>query len=229
MEYSERIARKGLEIGAMKFNFEDPFQWTSGFKMPIYTNCKKFIMHAGARKLITGGFKELFNKNEIYYCIVAGTSTAGISPGTSVADALDLPFVYVRDKQKSHGMKTRIEGIEDLSELKGERVVVIEDVISTGGSSAKVVQTLRDAGAECDYCFSIFSYGFDLARWTFEGDNPYDSNGNRLTHPCNVESILDYDTLLRIAQKEKKISQRDLERLGEWRADPFGWGAKNGF
>jgi orotate phosphoribosyltransferase len=229
MEYEEKIARVALEIEAIKLSPDDPFTWTSGFRMPIYNNNRRFIFDPKSRFLIAKGFEAILDSEKIPHSIIAGTSTAGISPATTLADLLYKNLIYVRDKPKVHGLKTQIEGINSESDLDGERVVLIEDLISTGGSSARAVQAIRDANGICDNCFSVFNYGFEVSQKRFVGEIPYGESENRLNHPCNVISLLTYDKLLEVAKETGYIDSQQVEMLREWREDPFRWGEKHGF
>ena len=219
MDYEREIARAGLEIKAIKLRPDDPFTWASGFRMPIYNDNRMFLFHPNHRALLAEGFGNLLESEKIPYDVVAGTSTAGISPATTLADSLKQPMIYVRDKPKDHGLKNQIEGIDAESDLRGRRVVLVEDLISTGGSSAKAVQAIRDANGECNYCISIFNYGLDKAAQAFDSLDP----------KCNVRSLLTYDTLLEVAKETGYINDQQAKMLAEWRADPFGWGEKHGF
>jgi orotate phosphoribosyltransferase len=185
-----------------------------------------FLGDAKHRELIAEGFNDLMNSTSegdrnIYFSIIAGTSTAGISPATTLADTylVKRPMIYVRDKPKDHGLQNQIEGIDAESDLGGKRVLLIEDLISTGGSSARAVQAIRDANGVCEHCFSIFNYGLDKASKAFDSLNP----------KCEVKSLLTYDTLLEVAKETGYINDQQVAMLAEWRADPFGWGEKHGF
>ncbi|MEK6871611.1 MAG: orotate phosphoribosyltransferase [Nanoarchaeota archaeon] len=230
--YGKEIARRALEIKAIKLNSENPFTWASGYRMPIYNDNRLFLGYPQHRKLIAEGFISLLDTiGEDYECdIIAGTSTAGISPATTFADYSlgPMPLIYIRDKPKDHGLKNQIEGIDAENNLCGKRVLLIEDLISTGGSSAKAVAAIRDAQGECNYCFSIFNYGFIQAQQMFEGSESYES-GKFLTPACEVRSILHYTTLLEVAKETGYINDSEVKMLEEWRTDPFGWGVKRGF
>ena len=219
MYFEKKIAKKGLEINAIKLRPDNPFTWASGFKMPIYNDNRMFLFYSEYRWLISEGFKEIIKLNNISYDVVAGTSTAGIPPATTLADEVRKPLIYVRDEPKNHGLRNQIEGIDAESDLDGKKVVLIEDLISTGGSSARAVQAIRDANGECDYCISIFNYGLDKAVQAFDNLNP----------KCEVRSLLTYDTLLEVAKNTKHIDNQQIKMLEEWRKDPFGWGEKHGF
>jgi orotate phosphoribosyltransferase len=153
------MARLGLEIGAIKLRPDDPFQWASGYRMPVYNDNRMFLFHPEARRTIARGFSNLMDERGIAAEVVAGTATAGIPHGALLADLLSLPYIYIRDKPKAHGLQNRIEGLDAESDLGGRTVVVIEDLISTGGSSARAVQAVREAAGVADWCLSIFSYG----------------------------------------------------------------------
>ena len=216
-DVGREIAKAGLELKAIKLNPDDPFEWASGYRMPIYNDNRMFLFDDGNRELITDGFYDL--TKGLAFSVVAGTSTAGIPWGTLLAHELMFPFVYIRDKPKDHGLKNRIEGIDAESDLDGKTIVLIEDLISTGGSSASAVQAIRDANGSCNYCFSIFNYGLDGAEEAFSSLDP----------KCNVESLLTYDTLLEVARSTRYINRKQEKMLAEWKADPFNWGEKHGF
>jgi orotate phosphoribosyltransferase len=219
MAYEKQIAIAGLDINAIKLRPDNPFTWASGFRMPIYNDNRMFLFHPEHRGLLARGFEEILQSEEIPYEVIAGTSTAGIPPATTLADYLKKPMIYVRDKPKGHGLQNQIEGIDAESDLQGRKVVLVEDLISTGGSSARAVQAIRDANGDCNYCVSIFNYGLDKAVQAFEGLNPR----------CEVRSLLTYDTLLEVAKETGYINEQQAEMLAEWRADPFNWGEKHGF
>ncbi len=220
-DHGRLIGKSGLEIKAIKLKPEDPFQWASGYRMPIYNDNRMFLLFPEYRKLIIEGFADLMFEEDIYHRteVIAGTSTAGIPWGALLANKHNKPFVYIRDKPKGHGLRNQIEGIDAEKDLEGRRVVVIEDLISTGGSSARAVQAVRDAKGGCDYCLSIFNYGLDKAAEAFDSLDP----------KCEVRSLLTYDVLLKVAKETGYLSEEQVKLLEEWRADPFGWGEKHGF
>lgn len=217
--YAKKIAKEALKINAIKLKPDDPSQWASGYFMPIYNDNRMFLFFPKCRKLITDALEEIIQSENIPFEIIAGTSTAGISPGVSLANRFDCPFIYIRDKPKDHGLKNQIEGIDAEKDLDGGLVVVIEDLISRGGSSAKIVQAVRDANGECNYCLSIFNYGLDEAVEAF----------NSLTPKCEVRSILNYDVLLNMMKEDRYFTDMQIKILEEWREDPYGWGEKHGF
>jgi orotate phosphoribosyltransferase len=219
MEIGEMIARASLEIGSIKLNTDDPFTWASGFRMPIYNDNRMFLGSYDYRMMIADGFMELLRDSRIHWYGIAGTSTSGIPPATTLADLTHSPLIYVRDKPKGHGLRNQIEGIDAESDLEGRRFVLIEDLISTGGSSARAVQAIRDANGDCRHCLSIFNYGLSKADEAF----------GRLGPECEVKSLLTYDNLLEIARETEYITDDQVGVLAEWRNDPFGWGEKRGF
>jgi len=187
--------------------------------MPIYNDNRMFLFHPEVRRTIARGLAEIVEERAIRPEVVAGTATAGIPHGALLADRLSLPFIYIRDKPKAHGLKNRIEGLDADSDLGGVRVVVIEDLISTGGSSARAVEAVREARGDCDWCLSIFSYGMEKAAEQFDALDP----------PCNFTSLLTFPVLLEVARSGGFLSEEQIALLSEWREDPFGWGEKHGF
>ena len=218
-DYNQKLAEAGLKIKAIKLNTVKPFVWASGYSMPIYNDNRMFLFYPEYRRLIAEGFKSLIEKENIQYDVIAGTSTAGIPHGALLADILNVPFIYIRSKPKEHGLKNQIEGIDAESDLGGKKVVVIEDLISTGGSSAEAVQAVRNANGAVDYCLSIFSYGLEKALSAFD----------KLPIPCKTKSLLTYDILIKTAETTGYITKEQAESLKEWRKDPFGWGEARGF
>ncbi len=213
------IAEHGLRIGAIKLNPDEPFRWASGYRMPVYNDNRMFLFHPEARRLIARGLADIVEREGIAPEVVAGTATAGIPHGALLADLLSLPFIYIRDKPKAHGLKNRIEGLDAESDLGGRRVVVIEDLISTGGSSAKTVVAVREANGRADWCLSIFSYGLEKAEAEFTS----------LTPPCRFASLLTFPVLLDVAKSGGFLGAPQIALLEAWRKDPFGWGEAHGF
>jgi orotate phosphoribosyltransferase len=218
-DFNKTLAKAGLEIKAIKLNTKQPFLWASGYHMPIYNDNRMFLYYPKYRKLISEAFKDLIEKENINFDIIAGTSTAGIPHGAILADLLNAPFIYIRSKPKGHGLKNQIEGIDAESDLKEKKVLVIEDLISTGGSSAEAVQAVRNANGKVEYCLSIFSYGLEKALNAFD----------KLEIPCETHSLLTYDILIKTAEETGYVTKEQAESLTEWRKDPFGWGAARGF
>ena len=222
------LAEVSLQRRIFIFTPEKPVTWASGYQMPVYNDNRVYLGNYFNRSHIAAAFESLLaDKKEPD--IVAGTATAGIPHATSLADKLHLPLIYLRDKPKNHGLKNRIEGLKADTSLEGKEVLLIEDLVSTGGSSVNAVAAIREAGGTVNSCFSIFNYGFFGAEEVFAGKKPYDAQGNRLSTPCQLYSLLTFDTLFRAAIKGKYISTEQQREIEEWRADPFNWGDKHGF
>ena len=218
-DIGSQLAEKGLSIGAIKLDPDEPFQWASGYRMPVYNDNRMFIFHPETRAMIARGLALIIENENIAIDVVAGTATAGIPHGTSLADLLGLPYIYIRDKPKGHGLRNRIEGIDAGSDLGGRDVIVVEDLISTGGSSARAVEAVREANGSCGWCVSIFSYGLDRALEQFSDLDP----------PCEVRSLLTFDVLLETARASGRLTTDQIVMLEEWRRDPFSWGEQHGF
>ncbi len=187
--------------------------------MPIYNDNRMFLFFPQIRQVIAQGLADFIAEEGIDPQVVAGTATAGIPHGVLLADVLSLPYIYIRDKPKGHGLKNRIEGIDAESDLDGRKVVVIEDLISTGGSSARAVEAVREANGDCNWCLSIFNYGLGKAAEQFEALDP----------PCDFSSLLTFPVLLEVARSGGFLTEEQITLLSEWREDPFGWGEKHGF
>ena len=211
MTIPESIARVALEVGAIRINVQQPFTWASGYKMPIYNDNRLLLGNAQNRALVTKGFQDLLKKNTTEVEVIAGTATAGIPHATTLADLLQVPLVYVRSTAKSHGMSNKIEGILK----KNQKVLVIEDLISTGGSAVNAVTAVREAGGIVDHCFSIFSYGFPESLEKFKNVS------------CQIHSILDFSELLKVAQSTQNVALNDIQTLQSWQKSPFKWGNKS--
>lgn len=218
-DIGRQLAEQGLSIGAIKLDPEDPFQWASGYRMPVYNDNRMFLFFPETREMIARGLARIIEEENITIDVVAGTATAGIPHGTSLADLLDLPYIYIRDKPKGHGLRNRIEGIDAGSDLEGRAVIVVEDLISTGGSSAKAVEAVREANGICGWCIAIFSYGFNRASEQFAALDP----------PCEVRSLLTFDVLLEVARASARLTVDQIALLDEWKRDPFAWGEQHGF
>jgi len=210
---AEKLARISLEIGAIKFSPDQPFIWASGYKMPIYNDNRLLLGNAGHRALITQGFQSLLKECTAKVDVIAGTATAGIPHATTLADHLQLPLIYVRSATKAHGMGNRIEG--PLRE--NQQVLVIEDLVSTGGSAANAVTAIREAGGIVNHCFSIFSYGLTEATDKFGSIS------------CEIHSILNFSELLKVALSTQNLCTNDIETLRSWQKAPFKWAENNGF
>ena len=201
------FAAKLLDVKAIKLQPNAPFTWASGWKSPFYCDNRKVLSFPALRTYVklelTHAVLEYFSNAEV----VAGVATGAIAQGALVADALGLPFVYVRSKAKDHGMGNLIEG--ELS--KGAKVVVVEDLISTGGSSLKAVEAIRQAGAEVIGMVASYTYGFPVAEKAFADAG------------VKLVTLTDYDHVVEEALETNYISDADIELLHEWRKDPANW------
>lgn len=205
--FKENLAEQLLTIKAIQIQPQEPFTWASGLKSPVYCDNRKLLSYPDIRNMVKNGLVDLAKKYFPEVECIAGVATAGIPHGALLADALGLPFVYVRSKPKEHGLTNTIEG--DLRH--GERVLVVEDTISTGGSSLKAVDDLRKAGAEVIGMVAIYKYGFENARQRFEDAGVV------------LKTLTNYEFLLRAATQTGYISNDELETLNEWRANPSEW------
>ncbi|MFO7850400.1 MAG: orotate phosphoribosyltransferase [Spirochaetia bacterium] len=218
-DFGKELAKTGLELGSIRLSPGQPFLWASGYYMPIYNDNRMLLSTPGLRKLVAEGFASLIRRREIEVDVIAGTATAGIPHATTLSDLLELPLTYVRNKPKEHGLQNQIEGLSNDRDYGGRKVILIEDLISTGGSSINAIEAIRRAGGSVDYCLSIFDYGLEAAEQNFAALSP----------PCRPLPILTYDTLLETAREEGYITIREEESLIKWRKDPFGWEEKMGF
>ena len=206
-ETAGKIAAMLLQIQAIKLNTEKPFSWSSGWKSPIYCDNRLSLSYPEIRTTIKHALVQAIRENFFTAESIAGVATAGIAQGALVADVLQLPFLYVRTKPKDHGMENLIEG----KIVKNQKVVVVEDLVSTGGSSLKATQALRDAGFQVLGMVSIFNYGFDIATRNF-----YDAN-------TSLISLCDYPNLLKFALDQQYITEDQMVSLKAWRVDPSSW------
>jgi orotate phosphoribosyltransferase len=203
----ENIARQLLQIKAIKLQPANPFSWASGWTSPIYCDNRKTLSYPEVRDFIKIQFARRVLEIWPEVDVIAGVATGAIAQGALVADLIGKPFVYVRSSPKGHGLENLIEG--DLQ--PGQKVVVIEDLISTGGSSLKAVEALRNNGAEVLGMLAIFSYGFKVAE-----DNFAEAS-------VQYETLSDYQALLRVAVETGYVSSDELSTLSQWREDPANW------
>lgn len=207
MNQKQTIARHLLEVKAVRLQPENPFTWSSGWKSPIYCDNRVTLAFPAVRTYIKNALADAIRQQFPGVQAIAGVATAGIPQGALVADVLGLPYCYVRPEPKNHGMGKQIEGQLEA----GQSVVVIEDLISTGGSSLKVVDALRAAGAEVLGMAAIFTYGFPVA------DKNFADKG--VTLVC----LSDYNALLTEAEAMNYISADALDSLASWRENPADW------
>lgn len=206
MTQSEQIAQYLLQIKAIKLSPQNPFTWASGLRSPIYCDNRITLSYPDKRNKIKHGLADLSKSFESFN-MVAGVATAGIAHGALLADTLDLPFCYVRAEAKSHGRQNKIEG----EIIEGANILVVEDLISTGGSSIQAVEVLRSEGHNVIGVISIFDYGFQKAINVFNN------------HNCKFLSLSNYDILIKEAQKINYISSQEADLLMEWNKDPLSW------
>ncbi|NCX96512.1 MAG: orotate phosphoribosyltransferase [Chitinophagia bacterium] len=210
MNVDKEFALKLLQIKALQINLDKPYQWASGWLSPIYCDNRKVLSHPYIRDFVKS---ELANRVLSHFSdadVIAGVATAGIAHGCLAADLLKLPFVYVRSQPKTHGMGNQIEG----ELLPGQKVVVIEDLISTGNSSLQVVNALREAGGEVIGMCSLFTYNFPIAQQAFE------------VAGVSLQTISHYDALLEVATEINAITPEQQQALKQWNIAPHAWQPK---
>lgn len=211
MNYSfnsaHKVAEFLLQIKAISLKPDDPFQWASGWKSPIYCDNRKTLSYPRIRTFIRQEIVKAIDDNFGRPDVIAGVATGGIAQAALVAQELGLPLVYVRPKSKSHGAKNQIEGVLE----SGQSVIVIEDLVSTGNSSLIAVDALRNSGCIVKGMVSIFTYGFEEARQNF------------LDHKCPLVTLSDYTALLEKAKEANFIQEADLKSLQAWRESPSTW------
>jgi len=225
------IALAGLKIGAIKIRPEKPILWASKTYNPIYNDNRMFLFYQKYRRLVIEGFSEVLDNLSYIHdesLVIAGTSTSGIPWATILSEEFDLPLIYIRDKPKDHGLRNQIEGIDDEKDLEGKKVILIEDLISTGSSSVAAVDAIRKANGVCNLCLSIFNYGLPKPPKMFSGEIPY-KDDKKLESPCKVTSLLYYPQLLSIGIENGYIKKEEEEVLLEWMEDQPNWGEKHGF
>lgn len=203
-----KIAEHLLQIKAIKLQPNQPFQWASGWISPIYCDNRKTLSYPKIRTYIRQQLVNAIQENFSEPDYIAGVATGGIAQGVLVAQDLGLPFVYVRSETKGHGLKNQIEG--DIS--SGHSVVVVEDLISTGGSSLNAVKALKNIGCDVKGLVSIFDYGFKIAEENFKAEK------------CPFFSLSNYASLLEKAADSGYINEKDIDSLKQWNESPQDWG-----
>lgn len=198
-----------LQAKAIKLNKKNPFKWASGWDSPIYCDNRKTLSYPKIRTFLRQKFVECIQEHYGEVDVIAGVATGGIALGALVAQEMELPFVYVRASSKGHGLQNKIEGVVE----KGQRVVVVEDLISTGNSSLKAVEALREVGCQIAGMVAIFSYGFEKAKENFK------------QHKCELITLSDYDHLINVAFETGYILKEDINSLKKWRENPSEWKA----
>jgi orotate phosphoribosyltransferase len=208
-DMAAKTAADLLQIKAIKLSKTTPFQWASGWQAPIYCDNRKTLSYPDIRNNLLEGFLAIIREHFPDANYIAGVATGGIPLGILVADRLELPFVYVRSAKKEHGLQNQVEGVLN----QQAKVVVIEDLISTGKSSLNAVEALQSLGACVLGMAAIFTYGFKIAEENFADQN------------CKLFTLSDYRHLLPVALEQNYIDEDDLTSLTEWRNNPADWKA----
>ena len=208
MDIKKQFAQKLMDIKAIKLQPNDPFTWASGWKSPIYTDNRKTLGYPSLRSFVKLELCHVIQENFPEADAVAGVATGAIAQGALVAEELGLPYCYVRPKPKDHGMGNQVEG----EIKKGSKVIVVEDLISTGGSSLKAVAALREYGVEVIGMVASFTYGFPVAEEAFR------EAGVKLI------TLSDYNAVVEQAAETGYIKEEEKAVLAEWRKDPSVWG-----
>lgn len=206
-ERALKVADFLLQIAAVKLSPENPFTWASGIKSPIYCDNRKTLSYPAIRQEIKKAFCEIIRAQFPHAEVIAGVATGGIAIGALVAEELNLPFIYVRSEAKKHGLGNQVEGVLHSS----QKVVVIEDLVSTGKSSLTAVDALREAGANIEGMVAIFTYGFEKATTAFNNAN------------CQLVTLSDYDHLIQQAAQSGYVNNDQLATLKEWKLNPEAW------
>ncbi len=202
-----KVAEFLLQVKAVKLQPNSPFTWASGWNSPIYCDNRVTLSYPAIRTFIRQLYSEAVIEQFGKPDVIAGVATGGIAQGALVAQELGLPFIYVRSTAKGHGMGNQIEGHYE----KGQKVVVIEDLISTGGSSLKAIEALREVGLDVRGLVATFTYGFNVAEEQFR------------QQACSFVTLTNYDYLIEEALKEEYITEKDLISLREWKENPSEW------
>jgi len=199
-----------LQIKAIKLNNNNPFTWASGLRSPIYCDNRVTLSYPKVRTYMRQQFVKAIQENFGDVDAIVGVATGGIAQGALIAQELGLPFAYVRSASKGHGLENMIEGVVE----PGQSVVVVEDLISTGGSSLKAVKALREAKCNVKGMVAIFTYQLPVAAESFEKEK------------CKLITLADYETMVARALENEYIKDTDFESLSVWRQDPKKWGTK---
>ena len=208
MSIEKKMAKSLLQIKAIKLNPANPFTWASGWRSPIYCDNRKILSYPVVRKEVYEAFAQVIGERYPEAEVVAGVATGAIAHGVLAAEKLGKPFIYVRSAPKSHGLANQVEG-----EVKpGAKVVVVEDLVSTGGSSLNAVQALRDAGVEVLGMVAIFTYGFPKAAENFAQNK------------VELTTLSNYNAMIELAAEQGYVKAEELETLAAWREAPEKWG-----
>lgn len=211
MSKEKEIAKILLEKKAVTLNVKEPYTYVSGIRSPIYCDNRKMIAFPEERDAIVESFVEVLSNLD--FDVIAGTSTAGIPWASFIAQRMEKPLAYIRPEKKEHGVGKQIEG----ASVKDKKVIVIEDLISTGKSCSNAVQACRDNGAQVEVIVAIFTYQFKVAQERFNKEN------------CKVITLSNFTTLVETAQENNYLSKEEVKVVLEWNKNPSGWGPKHGF
>lgn len=211
--FSEKVNKILLNLKAVTLSPSKPYRYVSGILSPVYTDCRVLMNYPKERKEIRDLYIEAIEESGIKYDLIAGTATAGIPHAAWIAEKLDLPMVYVRGKAKDHGKENLVEGIIKT----GQKVIVIEDLVSTGESSINSVRAIREAGGEVSHVFSIITYGIKA------GANNFAANNLKLI------SLTDFESVAKEAQKMGYINKEESELILDWISDPKDWAKRRAF
>lgn len=208
MSTQKHFAEKLLQIKALQINLQKPYVWASGWNSPVYCDNRKVLSYPYVRDFVKSELANMVLEHFPDAEVIAGVATAGIAHGVMAADLLKLPFIYVRSKPKEHGMGNQIEGYME----PGKKVVVVEDLVSTGKSSLQAVDAIRAAGGEVIGMCALFTYGFNAAADAFQQAN------------VPLHTISNYNALMEVAEEQKLIATEQKASLEQWRIDPASWG-----
>lgn len=205
----QSIAKALLEIGAVGFTPAAPVTFKSGIRSPVYVDNRQLIYHPAAWRLVIDGFKALVETLSIEYDVVAGVAVGGVPHSSALAYSMMIPSVFIRKETKAHGAGNRIEG----GAVDGRRVILVEDLVTTGGSSLSAVDCLRESGARVDDVLAIISYGFRESEAAFGRAN------------LRLHTLTDFETLLKLARLNQALGAEQIELIRRWLADPCAWAA----
>lgn len=208
LDTEKQVAKYLLDIKAVKLQPEQPFTWASGWHSPIYTDNRKTLSYPEVRKYLVSQFVEKIKTMYPDVELIAGVATGAIAVGVLVAEAMGLPFVYVRSSSKNHGLENQVEGVCN----PGQKTVVIEDLVSTGMSSLKAVTALREKEVNVMGMLAIFTYGFPVAEEAFKEAN------------CTLNTLSNYNSLIALAKEAGYVQPAQLDTLLAWRKSPETWG-----
>lgn len=213
MNRSQEVAKALISIGAVGFKPNEPLTFKSGIKSPVYVDNRKFPFHPNEWKTVIEGFQNLIKKEKIDFDIIAGIATGGIPHSSVLGHALHKPSIYVRKESKGYGKNKRVEG----GDVKNKKVLLIEDLVTTGGSSLAGVQALREEGAIVNDCLVIISYGFEEAKKNFRKEK------------VKLHSLTSFPVVLQEALELNKFLEEEMKVIEDWFSDPHGWAGRHGF